>query len=112
MIFVLGAGLLTLTALGGWLAAGVQGLIAAGSAGLVGLGAHTAGAIWIRRNFNAELKKFAAAMVGGMAIRLAGAGVVVAAVLMNETVFLPAPTLFGYVAVLVPMLLMEIRFLK
>lgn len=111
-IALVGSVLVVLTALGGWLADGVAGLIPAALAGLLGLGLHALAAAWIRRALHGEFKHLAGAMAGGMGIRLLGAAIVVGAVMYDETVFLPGPTLFGYVAVLVPLLFMEIRLLR
>jgi hypothetical protein len=48
----------------------------------------------------------------GMGVRLLSAGVVLAAILLARDRLPPLPTLSGYLLVLMPLLFMEIRFLK
>ena len=48
----------------------------------------------------------------GMGLRLLGVGLFVVAVLVRRDIFLPLPTAFAYLGVLVPLLFTEIRLLK
>ena len=110
--WVLGVVLVVATAVTGWLVGGLPGFQSASVAGLLGFGAHAWASTWLRRRKDAEFKKLAGAMLGGMAIRFGGVGLVVGLVAWNDTMFPPATTMIGYVAVLVPLLFIEIRFLK
>lgn len=114
MIKLVGLGFLLvgLTALVGWLVAGEAGFRASCLAGLLGLGAHLLAAKLIRHKLKSDLQALAGAYVAGIAIRFGGVAIAFAAVRYDDGFFPPGPTLIGYVAVLVPMLFMEIRFLK
>ncbi len=48
----------------------------------------------------------------GMGLRLVGVLLFLVAVLVNRELFPPVPTAFAYLGVLIPLLFMEMRFLK
>lgn len=48
----------------------------------------------------------------GMGLRLAGVGLFAAAVLIDRDLFPPMPAAFAYLGVLLPLLFMELRWLK
>lgn len=48
----------------------------------------------------------------GMGMRLAGIAVLAAAILMNRTVFPPLPSALGFLGVLVPLLFLEVRWVR
>ena len=48
----------------------------------------------------------------GMALRAGGIALFVVAVVTNRAVFPPLPTAFGFLCVLIPLLLLEPRFLR
>jgi len=48
----------------------------------------------------------------GMGLRALGIGVFVVAVVTDRLIFAPLPTAFGYIGVLIPLLLLEPRFLR
>jgi hypothetical protein len=54
------------------------------------------------------LKGFAA----GMGLRLAGVAVLAAAIVMNRSVFPPLPSALGFLGVLVPLLFLEVRWVR
>ena len=66
----------------------------------------------LRRTWNepgtGPLKGFAE----GMGLRLAGVGVMAAAIVLNRSVFPPLPSALGFLAVLVPLLFLEVRWVR
>jgi hypothetical protein len=48
----------------------------------------------------------------GMGLRLAGIAVLAAAIVMNRTVFPPLPSALGFLGVLVPLLFLEVRWVR
>lgn|GEM_PF-521287 len=91
---------------------GVDALPGMGLAAAVALATHLVAAKRLREQWQGPFRELAGAFVLGMVLRLVGAGVVMAAVVMAPAQFAPLPTLGGFVAVLIPLLFMEIRFLK
>lgn len=63
----------------------------------------------LRRNYHGTNAQFFTAVGAGMALRLLGVGVVLGAVLIDPARFAPLPTALGYLGVLVPLLLLEVR---
>lgn len=60
----------------------------------------------------ADFANFAKRWGVGMGLRLGGVVVFATLVLVDRTVFPPLPSAFAYVAVIVPLLFMETRFLR
>ena len=48
----------------------------------------------------------------GMGLRLAGVAVLAAAIVMNRSVFAPLPSSLGFVGVLIPLLFLEVRWVR
>ena len=48
----------------------------------------------------------------GMGLRLAGVAVLAAAIVMNRSVFPPLPSALGFLGVLVPLLFLEVRWVR
>jgi hypothetical protein len=48
----------------------------------------------------------------GMGLRLAGVAVMAAAIVINRTVFPPLPSALGFLAVLTPLLFLEVRWVR
>jgi hypothetical protein len=48
----------------------------------------------------------------GMGLRLAGVAALVAAILIDRTVFPPLPSALGFLGVLVPLLFLEVRWVR
>jgi hypothetical protein len=48
----------------------------------------------------------------GMGLRMAGVAVMAAAIVINRTVFPPLPSALGFLAVLMPLLFLEIRWVR
>lgn len=104
----------------GWAIWGSEALVATSASASLAWLVHVVAASRLRRTLAAEpeglaganLKGLAGAFVFGMGLRLLGVAVVTAAVLTERTWFPTAPSLLSYGAVLVPLLFMELRFLK
>ena len=86
----------------------VAGIVFGGLATIIQLGAVAA----MRPAWNAPLNRFVGRWGFGMALRVGGIVVFVVAVWADRDVFPPAPTAFAYLGVLIPLLFMEMRFLK
>lgn len=96
----------------GWIVWGRDALVAVTTGALLALGVHLLAAQRLRRSLGGEVKQLAKAYAFGMALRFLGIGLVVGAVVFRRAWFPAVPTFFGYGVVLVPLLFMEIRFLK
>jgi hypothetical protein len=66
----------------------------------------------LQRGFGGSHTEFARGFVTGTALRLAGIVLVLLAVLLDRGRFAPLPTAFGYLGVVVPLLFLEVRFLR
>ncbi|NIN10296.1 MAG: hypothetical protein GTN62_03120 [Gemmatimonadales bacterium] len=66
----------------------------------------------VRPVLSAPFAKFLARWGMGMGLRLLGVVAFVVAVVVNRELFPPLPVACGYLGVLVPLLFMEIRFLR
>ncbi len=80
--------------------------------GGLGVGVHLVAATILRRSLDRSVNVLAAGYITGMVLRLAGAIGAFVAVTVAPSLFSPLPTLLGYVAVIIPLLFMEIQFLK
>lgn len=106
---------LILTAVAGtvsWLVWGSGGILGAVMFGLGGLALHMFAASYLQRRLQGSTKQLAMGFGVGMALRLAGAIVAFVALTASPTVFVPLPTMIGYAAVTIPLLFMEMQFLK
>ena len=61
---------------------------------------------------DAPFSEFVSRWGWGMALRFGGVVVFLVAVLIDRELFPPLPTAFAYLGVLIPLLFMELRFLK
>ena len=93
----------------GW---GAQAAIAGGAFGLLATAIHVVSVAALKRACDAPFKELAKGWGVGMALRLGGAAVWMAAVLLRGDLFPPLPTAIGFLGVLIPLLFTEIRFLK
>ncbi len=66
----------------------------------------------VKPAWEAEFSVFVGRWGLGMGLRLAGVLAFLVAVLVNRELFPPVPTAFAYLGVLIPLLFMEMRFLK
>ncbi len=66
----------------------------------------------VKPAWEAEFRVFMGRWGLGMGLRLAGVIAFLVAVLVNRVLFPPLPTAFAYLGVLIPLLFMEMRFLK
>ena len=66
----------------------------------------------VKPAWEAEFSVFVGRWGLGMGLRLVGVLLFLAAVLVNRELFPPVPTAFAYLGVLIPLLFMEMRFLK
>ena len=66
----------------------------------------------VKPAWEAEFSVFVSRWGLGMGLRFVGVLLFLAAVLVNRELFPPVPTAFAYLGVLIPLLFMEMRFLK
>lgn len=111
-VALIGVGLTLAAGALGWLAAGPTAGQAAGAFGLLATGIHLTAAAILRIGLERSLKQLAGGYVSGMALRLVGVGILFAAVSWNRELFPPIWSMAGYLVVLIPLLFMEILFLK
>jgi hypothetical protein len=100
----LGAGLVFVAAWVGGRAAGIGGIAA--------VGAQTWAVLLLRPAMRAPNPQFMARWLGGMGIRLLGAGVLLIVAVTHDAVLPLLPAALGYLGVLLPLLFLETRFLK
>jgi hypothetical protein len=111
---VLGAGVLLTGAVTGLLVLGfgggalLPGLAFGGLATLVQILAVRA----LRRGMAGGSAEFFKGMGVGMALRFGGVALMLVAVLLDRGRFPPLPTALAYVGVVVPLLLLEVRFVR
>lgn len=86
----------------------VPGVVFGSLAALIQYGAVAA----VRPVRNAPFSEFVSRWGWGMALRSGGIVVFLVAVLVDRDLFPPVPTAFAYLGVLIPLLFMEMRFLK
>lgn len=66
----------------------------------------------LRRGYRGSHKEFLQAFAAGMGLRFFGVALVLAAVLLDRGLFPPLPTAIGYLGVVVPLLFLEVRFVR
>jgi len=66
----------------------------------------------LRRGLAGNHAGFAKGFVIGTALRVAGVLLVLLAVVADQASFAPLPTAFGYLGVVVPLLFLEVRFVR
>jgi hypothetical protein len=86
--------------------------LAGGAFGLLATVIHVGAVAALKEVWDAPFRELARGWGIGMVLRLAGAVVWMAAVLLRGESFPPLPTAIGYLGVLIPLLFTEIRFLK
>jgi hypothetical protein len=86
----------------------------AGSAvfGLVALAVQLAATRILRRATGSDLAGFFRAVARGMMLRLGGVVLMGAAMVWDRTLFAPLPTAVGFLGVLIPLLFLEVRFIR
>jgi len=94
------------------LAAGPAAMLPAVLFGLLATGVQMVAVAVMRPVMGAPFSKMLQRWSIGMALRLGGVVLFAVAVAVNRTVFPPIPTAFGYLGVLLPLLFMEMRFLR
>lgn len=94
------------------LAWGRIALVPAAAFGLLATAIQVVSAALVRSAARQEFKVLIRRWGIGVGLRLAGVVVFAVAVGVRRDLFPPLPTAFGYLGVVVPLLLMEIRFLR
>jgi len=95
-----------------WATWGRQAAIAGGLFGLLATVIHVAAVVALKQVWNAPFRQLVKGWGVGMGLRMGGAVVWMAAVLVREDLFPPLPTAIGFLGVLIPLLFTEMRFLK
>ena len=95
-----------------WAGADVRAGLAAAVFGGLATAIHLIAFLALQRRWNAPFKELAVGWGIGMALRLGGALIWMAAVVWNRELFPPLPSAIGYLGVLIPLLFMEMRFLR
>jgi hypothetical protein len=99
----------TVILVGWW---GRVALIPAVAFGALALAIEVSAVLCLRPALNGPFSQVMKRRGVGMAMRLGGIGLFVAAVVLNRELFPPLPTAFGYLGVLIPLLFLEPRFLR
>jgi hypothetical protein len=111
------------TAIVGALLAGVAGALfgllrgggeamAAVAAGALATGIQVLAVRYLRQGFGGTTAQFYKGVGLGMGLRMAGLVTVMAAVALDRATFPPLPTAFGFLGVLIPLLFLEVRFVR
>jgi hypothetical protein len=66
----------------------------------------------LRSNWAGSNQEFLQGVGIGMALRMAGIVLVVVAIVVDRGRFPPLPTAFGFLGVLIPLLFLEVRFVR
>jgi hypothetical protein len=93
-------------------AVGVLGGRAAVIGGAVALGAQVAAVALLRPAMRAPTPRFMARWLGGMAVRAVALAVLLAVSVVRRDDLPPLPASLGFLAVLLPLLFLETKFLK
>jgi hypothetical protein len=80
--------------------------------GLLATGLQLLAVRALRRGLGGNHTEFARGFVIGTALRIGGVLLVLLAVLADQARFAPLPTAFGYLGVVVPLLFLEVRFVR
>jgi hypothetical protein len=80
--------------------------------GALATGIQAAAVAAVRPVWDAPFDKFVGRWGLGIVLRLAGVAAFLLAVLLDRQLFPPLPTALGYLGVIIPLLFMEIRFVK
>lgn len=66
----------------------------------------------LRREYHGSTPDFLKAVGAGMALRMMGVLLMLAAIVLDRGLFAPLPTAFGFLGVLVPLLFLEVRLVR
>jgi hypothetical protein len=94
-----------------WVGWGGHAALAGAAFGMLATVIHAGAVAALKRVWDAPFRELARGWGIGMALRLGGAVVWMAVVLLWGELFPPLPTAIGYLGVLIPLLFTEIRFL-
>ncbi len=95
-----------------WLLWGRQAVRGSAVFGLVATLIQLGATEILRRARGSDTAGFFRAVGRGMMLRLGGVVLMGVAVLWDRTLFAPLPTAIGFLGVLIPLLLLEVRFLR
>lgn len=91
---------------------GREAILPSATFGLVATGLQLLAVRALRRGFRGSNTEFFKGFVAGMGLRFLGVALVLGAVLLDRGRFPPLPTAFGYLGVIVPLLFLEVRFVR
>lgn len=66
----------------------------------------------LRREFHGATPEFFRAVGAGMALRMLGVLLMLAAIVADRSVFAPLPTALGFLGVVIPLLFLEVRLVR
>lgn len=89
-----------------------QAALAAAGFGLLATSIDVVAVVFMRRGLRGDFKRTVAGWAIGMGLRLGGAAVLIAAMLVAPERFPPLPSTIGFVGVLLPLLFYEMRLLR
>ncbi len=110
----IGWGLLLVVFLSGVLYAawGRQALIAGAIFGMIAIAIQAVSVAMVRPVYRAGSSEFLGRWAAGMALRIAGVGLLAVCIYLDPTFFPPLPTAIGFLGVLVPLLFGEVRLIR
>ncbi len=95
-----------------WLAFGNTAIVPAVSFGLVATAIQLASLRLIRPVLNEGFTRFGQRWAMGMGLRLVGVVLVFVAIAIDRELFPPLATAFGFLGVMVPLLFVEVRYVR
>jgi hypothetical protein len=66
----------------------------------------------LQREYRGSTPEFFKAVGAGMALRMAGVLLMLAAIVLDRALFAPLPTAFGFLGVVIPLLFLEARLVR
>lgn len=106
---------LALTTVSTLVQAGIWGrsaVIAAAVFGLLATLIQVVAGRLVRQKMDAAAVEFGTRWVAGVALRFVGVALIAVAVMADRTLFPPLPTALGFLAVLIPLLFLEMRLAR
>jgi hypothetical protein len=110
--FALGVVLTVLVTAALWAGFGESAVLPGVTFGLVSTGIQLLAIRSLRRGWGGSNREFLQGVGVGMALRMLGIVLVLVAIVVDRGRFPPLPTAFGFLGVLIPLLFLEVRFVR
>jgi hypothetical protein len=110
--FALGIALTVLVTAALWGGFGEQAVIPGVTFGLISTAIQLLAIRSLKRGWTGSNQEFLQGVGVGMALRMLGIVLVLVAIVVDRGRFPPLPTAFGFLGVLIPLLFLEVRFVR